>query len=152
MCNQQEAGLGPLAAGKHVQQTTRSFSKVHSADELLEPEVYRAMHARSYQDMRTTLLSVACTMGVLRQAQSAFSDRTCDCCYCLQWRRVESSIPVVCCMVLPIVLGTAVSYMHYSNPAWRKRRGHSPASELLLCITAQRQTLKQPCPGRQVRA
>ena len=31
--------MGPLAAGKHVQQTTRSFSKVHSADELLEPEV-----------------------------------------------------------------------------------------------------------------
>ncbi|CAK0787801.1 hypothetical protein CVIRNUC_011023 [Coccomyxa viridis] len=77
-----EAGLGPLAAGKHVQQTTRSFSKDHSADELLEPE----------------------------------------------WRRVESSIPVVCCMVMPIVLGTAVSYMHYSNPAWRKRRGHAPAS------------------------
>ena len=37
---------------------------------------------------------------------------------------------MVCCMVLPIVLGSAVSYMHYSNPAWRKRRGHAPASEL----------------------
>ena len=153
VCNQQEAGLGPLAAGKHVQQTTRSFSKDHSADELLEPEVGSiVLHARSYQDMRTTLHSVACTMEVLRQAQSAFNDRICDCCYCLQWRRVESSIPVVCCMALPIVLGTAASYMHYSNPAWRKRRGHAPASELLLCFTAQCHDLKQLCPGRQVRA
>ena len=50
MCNQQEATLGPLAAGKHVQQTTRSFSKVHSADELLEPEVGSiVLHARSIE-------------------------------------------------------------------------------------------------------
>ena len=46
-----------------------------------------------------------------------------------QWRFAESLIPIICCFVLPVVLGSTASYMHYSNPSWREHRGHAPASK-----------------------
>ena len=50
-------------------------------------------------------------------------------CLAAQWRFAESIIPIIRCFVLPVVLGSTASYMHYSNPSWRERRGHAPASE-----------------------
>jgi hypothetical protein len=50
-------------------------------------------------------------------------------CVAAQWRFAESTIPIICCFVLPVVLGSTASYMHYSNPSWRERRGHAPASK-----------------------
>ena len=50
VCNNQGAQSRPLDAGEHVQQTMRAFSKDHSADELLEPELgTNLLHKKSCQ-------------------------------------------------------------------------------------------------------
>lgn len=46
-----------------------------------------------------------------------------------QWRLAESAILPITCFVLPIVMGSIASYMHYRDPAWRETHGHAPASE-----------------------
>ena len=90
----------------------------------------RAAPAAKREDLDLRL----CNMSIFDKLACTKETILTSCTLAVQWRIAESAILPISCFVLPVVFGSIASYMHYSNPAWRERHGHAPASMISLSL------------------